>query len=81
MILIKCCHILFLFVIISVFIDGKMADIFIFFGSDGTTDVTRTVHFGTPSAFEKVRLLKLHNASQNDVHYHMISSFVSFPVF
>lgn len=24
------------------------------FGSDGTTDVTRTMHFGTPSAFEKV---------------------------
>lgn len=30
-----------------------------FFGSDGTTDVTRTMHFGTPSAFEKVHLLIL----------------------
>lgn len=28
----------------------------LFSGSDGTTDVTRTMHFGTPSAFEKVRL-------------------------
>lgn len=24
--------------------------------SDGTTDVTRTMHFGTPNAFEKVHL-------------------------
>jgi len=23
-------------------------------GRDGTTDVTRTMHFGTPSAYEKV---------------------------
>lgn len=43
--------------------------------------MTRTVHFGTPSAFEKVRLLKLHSASRNEVHYHLISSVVSFPVF
>ena len=24
-------------------------------GRDGTTDVTRTMHFGTPTAYEKVR--------------------------
>lgn len=30
---------------------------FSLFGSDGTTDVTRTMHFGTPSAFEKVYML------------------------
>lgn len=32
------------------------------FGRDGTTDVTRTMHFGTPSAYEKVigRLVLCH---------------------
>lgn len=49
---------MFSFVINSVLIDDD-GYISIFFGSDGTTDVTRTVHFGTPSAFEKVRWLKL----------------------
>lgn len=46
-----------LFGSVSVPVNNKGTDsMYCVFGSDGTTDVTRTMHFGTPSAYEKVHL-------------------------
>lgn len=63
-----------LFVILSVYRRYDDSRIYVVSGSDGTTDVTRTVHFGTPSAFEKVRLLKLLSAPQSEGHSSVVSS-------
>ena len=40
--------------------------IFLLLYRDGTTDVTRTLHFGTPTDFQKVMFITLKVVSQND---------------
>lgn len=39
------------------------------FERDGTTDVTRTMHFGTPTAYEKVRRQNLKRDSRGPLWF------------